>query len=51
MEHLIFFHNHTLLILIIITILVGQLLISIIYNKFTHRFLIDGQFEHPVNIF
>lgn len=43
MEQLIFFHDHTLLILIIITILVGQLLISIIYNKFTHRFLIDGQ--------
>nr|YP_010398603.1 cytochrome c oxidase subunit II [Dendroctonus rufipennis]UQK95001.1 cytochrome c oxidase subunit II [Dendroctonus rufipennis] len=43
MEQLMFFHDHTLLILIIITILVGQLLISMIYNKFTHRFLIDGQ--------
>nr|YP_010925328.1 cytochrome c oxidase subunit II [Hylurgus ligniperda]WGL40346.1 cytochrome c oxidase subunit 2 [Hylurgus ligniperda]WKD83321.1 cytochrome c oxidase subunit II [Hylurgus ligniperda] len=43
MEQLMFFHDHTLLILIIITILVGELLISMIFNSFTHRFLLEGQ--------
>nr|QXG82700.1 cytochrome c oxidase subunit 2 [Kyklioacalles sp. BMNH 1043787] len=43
MEQLTFFHDHTLLILIIITILVGQMLISILINKFMHRYLLNGQ--------
>nr|AOY39827.1 cytochrome c oxidase subunit 2 [Pityogenes trepanatus] len=43
MEQLNFFHDHTLLILIIITILVSQMLISMLFNKFTHRFLLEGQ--------
>nr|ARH54903.1 cytochrome c oxidase subunit 2 [Campyloscelina sp. AH-2016] len=43
MEQLTFFHDHTMLILIIITILVGQMLISMLFNKFTHRFLLEGQ--------
>nr|YP_010411497.1 cytochrome c oxidase subunit II [Pissodes yunnanensis]URP30498.1 cytochrome c oxidase subunit II [Pissodes yunnanensis] len=43
MEQLMFFHDHTLLILIIITILVGQMLISMLLNKLTHRFLLEGQ--------
>nr|ARH54301.1 cytochrome c oxidase subunit 2 [Curculionidae sp. 4 AH-2016] len=43
MEQLMFFHDHTLLILIIITILVGQMLLSMLFNKFTHRFLLEGQ--------
>nr|QJA16383.1 cytochrome c oxidase subunit 2 [Ips acuminatus] len=43
MEQLTFFHDHTLLILIIITILVSQMLISMLFNKFTHRFLLEGQ--------
>nr|ARH53976.1 cytochrome c oxidase subunit 2 [Pantoxystus rubricollis] len=43
MEQLLFFHDHTLLILIIITILVGQMLLSMLMNKFTHRFLLEGQ--------
>nr|QJQ25921.1 cytochrome c oxidase subunit II [Niphades castanea] len=43
MEQLMFFHDHTLLILIIITILVGQMLITMLFNKFTHRFLLEGQ--------
>nr|YP_010250884.1 cytochrome c oxidase subunit II [Ips calligraphus]QTV76818.1 cytochrome c oxidase subunit 2 [Ips calligraphus] len=43
MEQLTFFHDHTLLILIIITILVGQMLIAMLFNKFTHRFLLEGQ--------
>nr|QUB07061.1 cytochrome c oxidase subunit 2 [Lilioceris yunnana] len=43
MEQLTFFHDHTLLILIIITVLVGQLLITLFSNKFYHRFLLEGQ--------
>nr|YP_010692550.1 cytochrome c oxidase subunit II [Argopistes sexvittatus]WBV77032.1 cytochrome c oxidase subunit 2 [Argopistes sexvittatus]WBV77045.1 cytochrome c oxidase subunit 2 [Argopistes sexvittatus] len=43
MEQLNYFHDHTLMILLIITILVGQLMITLIFNKFTHRYLLEGQ--------
>jgi cytochrome c oxidase subunit 2 len=43
MEQLSFFHDHTLLILVIITILVGQLIAGLFFNKLTHRFLLEGQ--------
>nr|AML25585.1 cytochrome c oxidase subunit II [Erotylidae sp. BMNH 1274392] len=43
MEQLSFFHDHTLLVLVIITVLVGQLMISMLFNKFIHRFLLEGQ--------
>nr|AML26148.1 cytochrome c oxidase subunit II [Scolytinae sp. BMNH 1274282] len=43
MEQLMFFHDHALLILTVITILVGQMLMSMLFNKFTHRFLLEGQ--------
>nr|ALO77566.1 cytochrome c oxidase subunit 2 [Lamiinae sp. GENSP02] len=43
MEQLSFFHDHTLLILVIITVLVGQLMLTLIFNKFSHRFLLEGQ--------
>nr|AYW52364.1 cytochrome c oxidase subunit 2 [Nitidulidae sp. 1 ACP-2013] len=43
MEQLSFFHDHTLLILVIITVLVGQLMLSLFFNKFSHRFLLEGQ--------
>nr|QVM79220.1 cytochrome c oxidase subunit II [Dorcasomus pinheyi] len=43
MEQLSFFHDHTMLILVIITVLVSQLLISLFYNKFSHRYLLEGQ--------
>nr|QWB85796.1 cytochrome c oxidase subunit II [Arhopalus rusticus] len=43
MEQLSFFHDHTLLILVIITVLVGQLLITLFFNKFSHRYLLEGQ--------
>nr|AGR28017.1 cytochrome c oxidase subunit II [Mecinus peterharrisi]AGR28018.1 cytochrome c oxidase subunit II [Mecinus peterharrisi]AGR28019.1 cytochrome c oxidase subunit II [Mecinus peterharrisi]AGR28020.1 cytochrome c oxidase subunit II [Mecinus peterharrisi]AGR28021.1 cytochrome c oxidase subunit II [Mecinus peterharrisi] len=43
MEQLILFHDHTMLILIIITILVSQMLLSMLFNKFTNRFLLEGQ--------
>nr|APX39762.1 cytochrome c oxidase subunit 2 [Lachnaia tristigma] len=43
MEQLSFFHDHALMILVIITVLVGQLMINLIFNKFTHRYLLEGQ--------
>nr|AAP50479.1 cytochrome oxidase subunit II [Brassicogethes aeneus] len=43
MEQLSFFHDHAMLVLVIITILVGQLMTSLFFNKFTHRFLLEGQ--------
>nr|YP_009655355.1 cytochrome c oxidase subunit II [Oomorphoides metallicus]QCL18072.1 cytochrome c oxidase subunit II [Oomorphoides metallicus] len=43
MEELSFFHDHTLMILIVITILVGQLMTNLFFNKFTHRYLMEGQ--------
>nr|AAC64096.1 cytochrome oxidase subunit II [Simulium encisoi] len=43
MEQLNFFHDHTLLILIMITILVGYLMFMLFFNKFTNRFLLHGQ--------
>nr|QWL15081.1 cytochrome c oxidase subunit II [Xenostrongylus variegatus] len=43
MEQFMFFHDHTLLVLIIITILVGQLMTSLFFNKFSHRLLLEGQ--------
>nr|QYA18175.1 cytochrome c oxidase subunit II [Isoscelipteron pectinatum] len=43
MEQLIFFHDHTLLILTMITILVGYLLMTLFFNNFTHRYLLEGQ--------
>nr|YP_009441684.1 cytochrome c oxidase subunit II [Usechus lacerta]AOY39203.1 cytochrome c oxidase subunit 2 [Usechus lacerta] len=43
MEQLSFFHDHTLLVLVIITILVSQMLTSLFKNKYTNRFLLEGQ--------
>nr|WDD39334.1 cytochrome c oxidase subunit 2 [Callipogon relictus] len=43
MEQLSFFHDHTLMILVIITTLVGQMLISLFFNKLSHRYLLEGQ--------
>nr|YP_009271874.1 cytochrome c oxidase subunit II [Xylotrechus grayii]AIW58308.1 cytochrome c oxidase subunit II [Xylotrechus grayii] len=43
MEQLSFFHDHALLILVIITVLVGQLMVTLFFNKLTHRFLLEGQ--------
>lgn len=42
-EQLNFFHDHTLLIILIITILVGYIIIILFFNKFTNRFLLHGQ--------
>lgn len=42
-EQLNFFHDHTLLIISIITVLVGYITIILFFNKFTNRFLLSGQ--------
>lgn len=42
-EQLNFFHDHTLLILTIITILVGYIIGILIFNQFTNRYLLHGQ--------
>nr|YP_009333634.1 cytochrome c oxidase subunit II [Monema flavescens]AOV94103.1 cytochrome c oxidase subunit II [Monema flavescens]ATO90156.1 cytochrome c oxidase subunit II [Monema flavescens] len=43
MEQIIFFHDHTLIILIMITILVSYLMLNLFFNKFINRFLLEGQ--------
>nr|QVO50928.1 cytochrome c oxidase subunit II [Teinopalpus aureus wuyiensis]WLN31359.1 cytochrome c oxidase subunit II [Teinopalpus aureus] len=43
MEQIIFFHDHTLIILLMITILVGYLMISLFFNNYINRFLLEGQ--------
>nr|QRV62368.1 cytochrome c oxidase subunit 2 [Boreonectes macedonicus] len=43
MEQLTFFHDHTMMILTMITILVGYLMFSLFFNKYINRFLLEGQ--------
>nr|ALO77437.1 cytochrome c oxidase subunit 2 [Anoplotrupes stercorosus]QEL51302.1 cytochrome c oxidase subunit 2 [Anoplotrupes stercorosus]QNV12067.1 cytochrome c oxidase subunit II [Anoplotrupes stercorosus] len=43
MEQLAFFHDHTLLILLMITVLVGYLMITLFFNNYNYRFLLEGQ--------
>nr|YP_010264208.1 cytochrome c oxidase subunit II [Lucanus cervus]APO08636.1 cytochrome c oxidase subunit 2 [Lucanus sp. BMNH 1425267]QDW75832.1 cytochrome c oxidase subunit 2 [Lucanus cervus]QGQ62199.1 cytochrome c oxidase subunit II [Lucanus cervus]UIN24720.1 cytochrome c oxidase subunit II [Lucanus cervus] len=43
MEQLSFFHDHTLMILLMITVLVGYLMVSLFFNKYNYRFLLEGQ--------
>nr|AID45838.1 cytochrome c oxidase subunit II [Rhinusa rara] len=43
MEQLIYFHDHTMMISVIIMIIVGHMIMSMLFNKFTHRFLLEGQ--------
>nr|YP_009236745.1 cytochrome c oxidase subunit II [Telchinia penelope]AMJ17216.1 cytochrome c oxidase subunit II [Telchinia penelope] len=43
MEQIIFFHDHTLIILTMILILVAYLMISLFFNKYINRFLLEGQ--------
>lgn len=42
-EQLIFFHDHALLILILITSIVGYFIFSLFFNSYVNRFLLDGQ--------
>nr|YP_009694217.1 cytochrome c oxidase subunit 2 [Dytiscus sharpi]BBI93123.1 cytochrome c oxidase subunit 2 [Dytiscus sharpi] len=43
MEQLMFFHDHTLMILTMITILVGYLMFSLFFNSYINRYLLEGQ--------
>nr|YP_010576269.1 cytochrome c oxidase subunit II [Stilicoderus aquilinus]UZN43806.1 cytochrome c oxidase subunit 2 [Stilicoderus aquilinus] len=43
MEQLMFFHDHSLMILLMITVLVGYLMSSVLVNKFNYRYLLEGQ--------
>nr|YP_009918950.1 cytochrome c oxidase subunit II [Eubranchipus grubii]QMP96530.1 cytochrome c oxidase subunit II [Eubranchipus grubii] len=43
MEQLVFFHDHALLIVVLITSLVGFFMVSLFFNKYVHRYLLDGQ--------
>nr|ALO70409.1 cytochrome c oxidase subunit 2 [Brachygluta helferi] len=43
MEQLILFHDHALLILLIITIMVAYMMLSLFFNKFNYRFLLENQ--------
>nr|YP_006575993.1 cytochrome c oxidase subunit II [Tropisternus sp. BYU-CO166]ACZ58507.1 cytochrome c oxidase subunit II [Tropisternus sp. BYU-CO166] len=43
MEQLEFFHDHAMLILLMITTLVGYLMSSLFFNKYNHRYLLEGQ--------
>nr|AML26321.1 cytochrome c oxidase subunit II [Hydrophilidae sp. BMNH 1274336] len=43
MEQLSFFHNHAMMILFMITVLVGYFMSSLFFNKFNHRYLLEGQ--------
>nr|YP_009648733.1 cytochrome c oxidase subunit II [Panstrongylus rufotuberculatus]QDB64207.1 cytochrome c oxidase subunit II [Panstrongylus rufotuberculatus] len=43
MEQLIFFHDHTLMILTMITVLVGYMMGTVLFNKLINRYLLEGQ--------
>nr|ADL39989.1 cytochrome oxidase subunit 2 [Hydrosmecta sp. HE-2010] len=43
MEQLMFFHDHTLMILLMITTLVGYIMTSLFFNKYNYRYLLEGQ--------
>lgn len=42
-EQLIFFHDHTILILVIITVIVSYIMAILFFNKYINRFLLHGQ--------
>nr|AYR05250.1 cytochrome c oxidase subunit 2 [Harpalinae sp. 2 ACP-2013] len=43
MEQLMFFHDHSLMILTMITMLVGYLMFTLFFNQYINRFLLEGQ--------
>nr|YP_009387527.1 cytochrome c oxidase subunit II [Nauphoeta cinerea]ARS88096.1 cytochrome c oxidase subunit II [Nauphoeta cinerea]QHD59281.1 cytochrome oxidase subunit II [Nauphoeta cinerea] len=43
MEQLIYFHDHALMIIIMILMIVSYMMIMLVMNKFTNRFLLEGQ--------
>nr|AND96441.1 cytochrome c oxidase subunit 2 [Onthophagus rorarius] len=42
-EQLIMFHNHALLILLMITVMVGYLMSTLFFNQYNYRFLLENQ--------
>nr|AEM23936.1 cytochrome oxidase subunit II [Synosternus pallidus]AEM23937.1 cytochrome oxidase subunit II [Synosternus pallidus] len=43
MEQLMFFHNHSMLIILLITIMISYLMISLFFNKLSNRMLLESQ--------
>nr|YP_008757610.1 cytochrome c oxidase subunit II [Lepidocampa weberi]AEV44875.1 cytochrome c oxidase subunit II [Lepidocampa weberi] len=43
MEQLLFFHDHTMLIIMMIVVLVGYMMTSLMFTSLTFRFLLEGQ--------
>nr|YP_009907532.1 cytochrome c oxidase subunit II [Bothrogonia tongmaiana]QLI54089.1 cytochrome c oxidase subunit II [Bothrogonia tongmaiana] len=43
MEQLIMFHDHTMMIIMMITVTVSYMMTSLFFNKITNRFLFEGQ--------
>nr|YP_010040759.1 cytochrome c oxidase subunit II [Syrphus ribesii]YP_010127613.1 cytochrome c oxidase subunit II [Syrphus torvus]QOZ40937.1 cytochrome c oxidase subunit II [Syrphus ribesii]QPP19869.1 cytochrome c oxidase subunit II [Syrphus torvus]UXF58192.1 cytochrome c oxidase subunit II [Syrphus torvus] len=43
MEQLTFFHDHTMLILVMITMMVSYMMIMLFFNKYSNRYLLHGQ--------
>nr|YP_010184976.1 cytochrome c oxidase subunit II [Hemipenthes hebeiensis]YP_010227828.1 cytochrome c oxidase subunit II [Cryptocercus weixiensis]QVJ97677.1 cytochrome c oxidase subunit II [Hemipenthes hebeiensis]UDD86614.1 cytochrome c oxidase subunit II [Cryptocercus weixiensis] len=43
MEQLIYFHDHTLMIILMILTIVSYMMIAMTYNKFINRYLLEGQ--------
>nr|UTK46730.1 cytochrome oxidase subunit II [Angustonicus sp. MD-2022] len=43
MEQLIYFHDHALMIIIMILMVVSYMMIIMVFNKFINRFLLEGQ--------
>nr|ARH53911.1 cytochrome c oxidase subunit 2 [Limonius minutus] len=43
MEQLIFFHDHAMMILLMITIIVSYVMFTLFFNQYVNRFLLEGQ--------
>nr|YP_010535547.1 cytochrome c oxidase subunit II [Ornithodoros furcosus]UYB78316.1 cytochrome c oxidase subunit II [Ornithodoros furcosus]UYB78329.1 cytochrome c oxidase subunit II [Ornithodoros furcosus] len=43
MEQLIFFHDHSMTVIILITIITLYMIMNIVYNSYSSRFLMEGQ--------
>lgn len=43
-EQLIFFHDHAILVLILITLLIRYIIVSLLYSNLTNNYLLSGQF-------
>nr|YP_009142418.1 cytochrome c oxidase subunit II [Platycnemis foliacea]AKH04366.1 cytochrome c oxidase subunit II [Platycnemis foliacea] len=43
MEQMVYFHDHTMMILVVITVMVGYIMVSLCWNNQLNRNLLDGQ--------